>query len=231
MPCSPHTALTLSLDIRLFDFGLAKELTSKDKASDGLYNLTEMTGTLRYMAPEVANAVPYNEKCDSYSFAILFWQMLTHKEPFAIFTLNTLREQVYNGSHLRPTVSKMWPPAMQKMFEQAWHQNVHQRLSTHQISQFLRTECLRVKVASESTLDMRHSTRRSTHVMKSKHASQKRLERLAKMSKQWEAEAPSAALGVEESGSPRSGHTTLTAARVSLISEEGSADDLSLLND
>ena len=31
------------------------------------------TGSLRYMAPEVANCQPYNQKADVYSFGKLFW--------------------------------------------------------------------------------------------------------------------------------------------------------------
>ena len=41
-------------DIKIFDFGLAKELHPDDKMENGLYNLTGDTGSPRYMAPEVA---------------------------------------------------------------------------------------------------------------------------------------------------------------------------------
>ena len=46
--------------LKLFDFGLAKEL--KHKQADGTYKLTGHTGSRRYMAPEVALDEPYNEK-------------------------------------------------------------------------------------------------------------------------------------------------------------------------
>ena len=39
--------------------------------------LSRMTGTLRYMAPEVALGRPYNTKCDVYSYSLVLWQMLT----------------------------------------------------------------------------------------------------------------------------------------------------------
>ena len=35
-------------NLKLFDFGLAKELKESDKREDGLYNLTGMTGAMRY---------------------------------------------------------------------------------------------------------------------------------------------------------------------------------------
>lgn len=38
-------------DVKIFDFGLAKELDPKKMLDDGTYNLTADTGSLRYMAP------------------------------------------------------------------------------------------------------------------------------------------------------------------------------------
>lgn len=40
-------------DCKLFDFGLARELRPNLKNTDGLYALTGLTGSRRYMAPEV----------------------------------------------------------------------------------------------------------------------------------------------------------------------------------
>ena len=40
--------------LKLFDFGLAKELKPEDEKPDGRYELTGNTGSRRYMAPEVA---------------------------------------------------------------------------------------------------------------------------------------------------------------------------------
>ena len=39
-------------DVKIFDFGLAKELDESKILEDGTYNLTGDTGSLRYMAPE-----------------------------------------------------------------------------------------------------------------------------------------------------------------------------------
>ena len=48
-------------DIVLFDFGLAREIREEDKVTDHTWKLTGDTGSLRYMAPEVAQSKPYGE--------------------------------------------------------------------------------------------------------------------------------------------------------------------------
>jgi serine/threonine protein kinase len=37
--------------VKLFDFGLAKEIHPENRDENGLYKLTAMTGSLQYMAP------------------------------------------------------------------------------------------------------------------------------------------------------------------------------------
>jgi serine/threonine protein kinase len=46
-------------DIVLFNFGLAREVFDKDKLTEHTWKLTGHTGSLRYMAPEVASEMPY----------------------------------------------------------------------------------------------------------------------------------------------------------------------------
>ena len=72
-------------DIKLFDFGFARELLQSDKVEGtNLYQLTGLTGSIRYMAPEVAFRKPYNLKCDVYSFGLLLFEMIALKPPFTI---------------------------------------------------------------------------------------------------------------------------------------------------
>ena len=62
-------------DIKVFDFGLAKEVHENLSDGNGCYNLTAMTGTPRYMAPEVALSKPYNETCDVVRAHLTFFRV------------------------------------------------------------------------------------------------------------------------------------------------------------
>ena len=46
--------------LKLFDFGLAKRMDTAERSNDGMYLLTGNTGSLRYMAPEVAKVFKMN---------------------------------------------------------------------------------------------------------------------------------------------------------------------------
>jgi len=72
--------------LKLFDFGLAKELKPHRRFADGTYQLTGNTGSRRYMAPEVATVRPYNLSVDAYSFGILLWELSALEKPFDGFT-------------------------------------------------------------------------------------------------------------------------------------------------
>lgn len=151
-------------DIILFDFGLARELKPEERNEDGTYNLTEMTGSMRYMAPEVANSKPYNDTCDSYSFAIMLWQMLACQEPYALYTPSTLRQHVYNGRQSRPKLDESWSNAIKICLKRSWSADLSTRNRMAQVEKILRTECVRIRKGDESGLE--HNRRRSTFVFR-----------------------------------------------------------------
>ena len=73
-----------SLNIKLTDFGLSKHLKSKKD----IYNMSGLTGTLRYMAPEIRNNCDnYNLKVDIYSLSLNFWFMCTGLKPYYEYDL------------------------------------------------------------------------------------------------------------------------------------------------
>ncbi|XP_016974506.2 mitogen-activated protein kinase kinase kinase 7 [Drosophila rhopaloa] len=69
----PHNALLgqRGLSLKICDFGTVIDQT---------LSMSE-AGTSRYLAPEVLNGDRYNEKCDVYSWAFTFWEILSRKMP------------------------------------------------------------------------------------------------------------------------------------------------------
>ena len=61
------SGFTLDGTVKLIDFGLAR-IVENASVSNELYEMSGETGSLRYMAPEVADCQPYNQKADVYSF-------------------------------------------------------------------------------------------------------------------------------------------------------------------
>jgi len=152
-------------DVKLFDFGLAKELSDTDRVKDNLYNLTGMTGSPRYMAPEVAREEPYNKSCDVYSFSILVWQMMSMQTPFEVYTTRKFAATVWNEPHKRPFMDDTWPLSLKVMIQRGWSANWKERLTFGQITSILRTECIRIRDGDASGLE--HTRRRSTFVFSS----------------------------------------------------------------
>jgi serine/threonine protein kinase len=65
--------------VKVADFGVAR---FQDQG--GI--MTAETGTYRWMAPEVINHQPYDNKADVFSFAIVLWELVTSKIPYDTMT-------------------------------------------------------------------------------------------------------------------------------------------------
>ena len=125
--------------LRIFDFGLARELYDDDKEPDGTYrNLTSMTGAVRYMAPEVAAGLPYNQSADVYSWSMLMFYMMALEPPFGFYTERMIIERSCKG--YRPTIFKKWPSAIKKVLASAWDGDLRNRPSFLDISLVLKKE-------------------------------------------------------------------------------------------
>ena len=131
-------------DLKLFDFGLARQLpskSSKDYQSDGLYLMTGLTGSRRYMAPEVVLSKPYNLSADVYSFAILAWEMFSFRRPFSGMDPR-MHEIMVAKNGIRPDISKEkvngCPTTVIDIMVKCWDDYVHQRPSIEKVSGMLR---------------------------------------------------------------------------------------------
>jgi len=130
-------------DVKIFDFGLAKELDPRKKLDDGTYNLTGDTGSPRYMAPEVFLGKPYNETADTYSFSILCWQILAIDTPFGHIKTSRLFEKSVIIGGVRPKVKDAWGENICKMLRESFVDNPN-RPSMADICERLRVEINRL---------------------------------------------------------------------------------------
>ena len=127
-------------DVKLFDFGLAKEIDQEKKLSDGTYNLTADTGSPRYMAPEVALGKTYNETADVYSFSILLYEILALETPFDIYkTIASFQSRVVRGG-VRPKCNPKWPATIQSTLKSSWGVKVNKRPSMEEVSTVIGNE-------------------------------------------------------------------------------------------
>jgi serine/threonine protein kinase len=151
-------------DVKLFDFGLSTEVTKDTvKLSDGTYQLTGQTGSPRYMAPEVGNELPYNEKCDVYSMAIMLWQMLTCRTPYLTCTPSTMKDLVYSGD-TRPSIPEDWSRVLKLLLRRGWTADIPSRFNMKNFEDTLKTEITHLRGGDASGLE--HTRRRSTFVFR-----------------------------------------------------------------
>eukprot|EP00568_Trieres_chinensis_P004789 CAMPEP_0183315620 /NCGR_PEP_ID=MMETSP0160_2-20130417/52375_1 /TAXON_ID=2839 ORGANISM="Odontella Sinensis, Strain Grunow 1884" /NCGR_SAMPLE_ID=MMETSP0160_2 /ASSEMBLY_ACC=CAM_ASM_000250 /LENGTH=293 /DNA_ID=CAMNT_0025481227 /DNA_START=191 /DNA_END=1068 /DNA_ORIENTATION=+ len=94
-------------DVKVFDFGLARDISDCEQTKDGLYKMTGNIGSYRYMAAEVFLCLPYNLSADVYSYGILLWQIMALDTPFKDMAQDDMHKTLM-GRNL-PLVPKTWP--------------------------------------------------------------------------------------------------------------------------
>jgi len=126
-------------DVKIFDFGLAKRLQKQDKLENDLYNLTGNTGSLRYMAPEVAMGLPYDQRVDAYSFGILFWQLCSLTTPYSGYTCKMHADFVVRQGD-RPQPDLSWQRSWIDLMMACWDPDIYDRPDFKDIVEVLENE-------------------------------------------------------------------------------------------
>ncbi|KAJ8611176.1 hypothetical protein CTAYLR_003557 [Chrysophaeum taylorii] len=109
-----NIGITVSGQVKLLDFGLAAVVEREVRGSeaDETWNLTGFTGSVRYMAPEVARQSQYGTAVDIYSFAVSAWEFLSLRGvPFKNFTMLDHHNYVVKNGH-RPKIPQCWDPRL-----------------------------------------------------------------------------------------------------------------------
>jgi serine/threonine protein kinase len=143
---------------------MARDLSTLDADQDGYFQLTPMTGSLRYMAPEVALGEPYDEGCDVHSFTIVFWFMLAIERPF-----KNCRDQDSFFAHvfvqgLRPAIKRKWSETCKSLLKLGWEANKQHRCDMESVKAQLHRELCRLRGDAELLLSDDSLRRRSTYV-------------------------------------------------------------------
>jgi serine/threonine protein kinase len=128
--------------LKIYDFGLAKELLNGDRMKDGLYkNMTALTGAIRYMAPEVGIGKPYNLYADVYSWSMVMWFILALEPPFGFFTEDMIQDRVFKRG-TRPAIFKRWNETIGELMRASWDVDIKSRPSFLEISLLLKQELI-----------------------------------------------------------------------------------------
>lgn len=129
-----------NLNVKICDFGLSNFQRTKTFRDEGF-----AAGTPLWMAPEVLLGKNLTEKVrwcgrfdltlqvDVYSFAIVFWEMLTGHEPFGEFTsFNSFVDAVVDN-HERPSIPPDMHPSLAKLLTECWEGEYYLRPSFRDI--------------------------------------------------------------------------------------------------
>ena len=112
--------------VKLLDFGLAKVLENASVDSDEVYAMSGETGSLRYMAPEIADGLRYNYSGDVYSFGIILWELNSFKKPFEGLNRELFYERIVHGGE-RPPLNRKWPSELITLMTECWDADMHNR--------------------------------------------------------------------------------------------------------
>lgn len=114
--------------LKICDFG-----TAADKST----YMTNNKGSAAWMAPEVFEGSSYTEKCDVFSWGIIFWEVLSRKKPFAEEKgVKRSAFQILWAVHIgeRPKLLENCPPPIETLMTSCWDQNPSLRPTMQQVN-------------------------------------------------------------------------------------------------
>lgn len=125
---------------KLLDFGSACKCKEPNR------KLTRAIGTARYMAPEVAASHVYGPSADVHSFAIVLWEVLTLRRPFAGLAKTKKELKILIQVHKsRPLLNVVASPALRRLLRASWDPKPERRPESSYILAQLETEAAKSK--------------------------------------------------------------------------------------
>lgn len=108
---SKNVVIFSNLSVKICDFGTSRFIA----------NTTEMSlvGTYPWMAPEVIQSHPVSEACDTFSYAVLLWEMLTQEVPFkGLHGMQIMWLVVFEKERL--TIPSTCPEKFARLMKKCW---------------------------------------------------------------------------------------------------------------
>ena len=126
------------------------------------YELSGNTGSLRYMAPEVALSESYNLTADVYSFGLLLWQICSLELPYDGMSRTDHSVYVVKGNE-RPVLNPSWSTPLRILMKRSWEPDPSLRPSMDSTYKILKREIVCLLDGDETGIE--YSRRRSTFVL------------------------------------------------------------------
>ncbi|XP_054614981.1 mitogen-activated protein kinase kinase kinase 20-like isoform X2 [Dunckerocampus dactyliophorus] len=127
---SRNVVMTADRVLKICDFGASKFLS----------HTTHMTvvGTFPWMAPEVIQSLPVSETCDTYSYGVVLWEMLTREVPFKGFEGLQVAWLVVEKQE-RLTIPTSCPASFAELMRKCWQAEPKERPQFKQVLVTLET--------------------------------------------------------------------------------------------
>ncbi|XP_049603718.1 protein kinase Npk [Syngnathus scovelli] len=127
---SRNVVMTADKVLKICDFGASKFLS----------HTTHMTvvGTFPWMAPEVIQSLPVSETCDTYSYGVVLWEMLTREVPFKGFEGLQVAWLVVEKQE-RLTIPSSCPASFAELMRKCWQAEPKERPQFKQVLVTLET--------------------------------------------------------------------------------------------
>ena len=122
---SSNIFLSLKNHVKLGDFGVCKVLTPERMATDSLI------GTPYYVAPELWEGIPYDEKCDVWSLGVVFYELCAMQLPFKADNLLAVVREITSGEP--PPLPKHLDKRFATIISQMLHKDPSKRPTAKQI--------------------------------------------------------------------------------------------------
>jgi serine/threonine protein kinase len=118
---------------------LEKEVADAKKRQRLLppYEMTGYTGSLRYMAPEVAVNQPYDESVDVYSMSLVLWEIASLERPYKGYNKAKFFDRVVRHKERPVLDDPEWPMEFKQLLSDGWNHNASKRPCSASVSEDL----------------------------------------------------------------------------------------------